>query len=515
MSRLTHPAPAPAASSAPGEVPPGDGTLTQVQEELLLLLNGEETAPPPRAAVVEAPPPPASPVPAPGDAPPEKVARSGAAGAQDPEAKTEGCPSCGFTGSWGMGSWCPECGYFPRVGRQGDAIEAADPEDALPPTLWSLIPGWIWALLGGMAGIMIVSASMPLVLKDPLHRGAAAAVQLGIGLLLGISSQVRAFIYAMKTHEQYKFYAIVTSPLAIWRGPIKLLPQTRPVFFCAAWGWTAALGAGLFMGLHWPVLLKAFQDYMAEVRKAEALNVLPKESKDKAKGGEKKPGEMSFGEFIGEIGKTLAPEEEKPKMKFKVKKEKSEKDIDELMEDLVSEVPVDMKDSGAEEGKTEDALKKAGDAAKNAEEAAKGAGDAAEGKDGESGDEQNPADDEPTGQRCLIIGYTANASGEVRSLLVAVPLKDGKLRFAAKLPLDSLTNRDLAELRKVLAKIRTKNPATPCPYGGVWVRPVLQCHVEHDGWTSDGRLRSPNVEELVIERTEIRERSASRTPTLR
>ncbi len=111
---------------------------------------------------------------------------------------------------------------------------------------------------------------------------------------------------------------------------------------------------------------------MAEVRKAEALNVLPKEAKDGAKGEETKPGEMTFGEFIGEIGKTLAPEEEKPKMKFKVKKEKSDKDIDELMEDLVSEVPVDMKDSGAEGGKTEDALKKAGDAAKDAEEAAKG-----------------------------------------------------------------------------------------------------------------------------------------------
>jgi hypothetical protein len=203
-------------------------------------------------------------------------------------------------------------------------------------------------------------------------------------------------------------------------------------------------------------------------------------------------------------------------MKFKVKKEKSDKDIDELMEDLVSEVPVDMKDSGAEEGKTEDALKKAGDAAKDAEEAAKGAGDAAgEGKEGEPGDDADSADDEPAGQRCLIIGYTANASGEVRSLLVAVPLKDGRLRFAAKLPLDALTNRDLAELRKVLVKIRTKNPATPCPYGGVWVRPVLQCRVEHDGWTSDGRLRSPSVEELVIERTDIRERSASRTPTLR
>lgn len=515
MSRSTHSASASTASK-------GEGTLTQVQEELLLLLNGEETAPPPRAAVVEAPPPPPVPAPSPPAPAPDagqgKAARAAAAGAQEAEAKAEGCPSCGFTGSWGMGSWCPQCGYFPRIGREGDVVEAAAPEDELPPTLWSLIPVWIWALLGGAAAIMILGACMPLFLQDPLHRGAAAALTLGIGLIAGCFSQVRAFVYAMQTHEQYKFYSIFTSPLAIWKGAIRLLPKTRPLFFCAAWGWTATLSAGLFMGLHWPVLLKAFQDYMAEVRRAEALNVRPKESQDKAKGEEKKPGEMSFGEFIGEIGKTLAPEEEKPKMKFKVKKEKSDKDIDELMEDLVSEVPVDMKDSGAEEGNTEDALKKAGDAAKDAEEAAKGAeaADAAgEGKDGEPGDDADPADEEPAGQRCLIIGYTANASGEVRSLLVAVPLKDGKLRFAAKLPLDSLTNRDLAELRKVMSKIRTKSPATACPYGGVWVRPVLQCHVEHDGWTSDGRLRSPHVEELVIERTNIRERSASRTPTLR
>lgn len=491
MSRQTSPDPA------------ASGTLTQVQEELLLLLNGEAVAPPPRAAVVEpppAPPPPAAAAPA---APP-------AGHTHDP--KTDGCPSCGFTGSWGMGSWCPQCGYFPRVGRQGDVVEAVAPEDEQPPTLWSLIPPWIWCLVGGMAAIVILSACMPLFLQDPLHRGAAAAVTLGIGLIAGCFSQVRAFIYAMQSHEQYQFYAIFTSPLAIWKAPVKQLPKTRLVFFCAGWGWTAALSAGLFMGLHWPVVLKAFQDYMTEVRRAEALNAAPKKARDKTKEEEKKPGEMSFGEFIGEIGKTLAPEEEKPKMKFKVKKEKSDKDIDELMEDLVSEVPVDMKDSGAEEGNTEDALKKAGDAAKDAEEAANAAG---EGKEGEAGDEADPAEEEPAGQRCLIIGYTANASGEVRSLLVAVPLKDGKLRFAAKLPLEALTNRDLAELRKVMTKIRTKNPATSCPYGGVWVRPVLQCHVEHDGWTSDGRLRSPRVEELVIERTNVRDRSASRTPTLR
>ncbi len=439
--------------------------VSQIQADLLSLLNTESPAPT-RPAAAES-------------------LEDEAAGAPT----AEGCPSCGFTGSWGMNSWCPKCGHFPRFGRSGETPTDETQTDELPPALWELVSGWIWVLIGGMVAIVAQSLLLPVFLQDPLLRGNAALTQIFIGILLGVVAQIRAYVLSSRTSENFKFYSIVTSPIAIWRGAVKLLPESRTVFFMAAWGWTAVLSGGLLIGVHWPVYLKAIQEHVRNQREAEAAAKsanpeVKKEDEEK----EKEPGEMTFGEFIGEIGKTFTPEEEKPRMKFRNGKD-ADGNLEEAMNQLLSDVPADMK-----EGEDADA-------------AAKGEGD------GESEDEKKP---ESLGQRCVIIGYTANASGEVRSLLVAAPLRDGRLRFAAKLPLDSLTNRDLLELRKVLTKLRSRNPACACPFGGVWIQPVLQCRVLNDGWTGEGRLRNARVEELILESIQApAPRSAAASKTVR
>lgn len=455
--------------------------VSQIQAELLSLLNSPGPAPTGPGGLTAVAPPLLT------SAAPPAAAPEGEAGSAE-----AGCPSCGFTGSWGMGSWCPKCGYFPRLGREGEVVP--DPNEAvdeLPPPVWELVAGWIWILIGGMVAIVATSLLLPVLIRDPLQRGSAAISQIFIGTLLVVFSQIRAYMLCARTSENFKFYSIVTSPLAIWRGAIKLLPDSKTVFFMAAWGWTASLSGGFLVGVHWPIYLKAFQEQMREQREAEAAakagKPAPKEEEKK-----KEPGEMTFGEFVGEIGKSLAPPEEKPKMKFRDGKGEGKEDMDEAMNKLLEDVPADMK---AEDGD--------------------GGGAAGEGKGGEGEAEDGKAE-EKVGQRCLIIGYTANGSGEVRSLLLAAPLRDGRLRFAAKLPLDSLTNRDLTELRRVLQKIRTRQQACACPFGGVWVQPVLQCRVLNEGWTSDGRLRNPHIEELILESTQApAPRSASTSRTVR
>jgi len=460
-------------STLPDPIAPGHD-VSQIQADLLSLLNSP--GPAGGGAVTVKPP---SPEPPADEGAPAPVAEAG-------------CPSCGFAGSWGMGSWCPQCGYFPRIGRQGDAVPDSDEAvDELPPPVWELVSGWIWALIGGMVAIVAISLLLSVLVRDPLQRGSAAIMQVFIGTLLGVFSQIRAYMLSARTSENFKFYSIVTSPLAIWRGAIKLLPDSKTVFFLAAWGWTASLSGGLLVGVHWPIYLKAFQEQMRERREADAAAAKGATPEDKAAEKTKEPGEMTFGEFVGEIGKTLTPPEEKPKMKFRGGKDDGKEDMDEAMNKLLDDVPADMKAEGGEGG----------------------AGDANE-KAGAEGESTEAKPEETAGQRCLIIGYTANASGEVRSLLLAAPLRDGRLRFAAKLPLDSLTNRDLVELRKVLQKIRTRQQACACPFGGVWVNPVLQCRVLNDGWTGEGRLRNPRIEELILESTQApapRSASAGRT----
>lgn len=443
-----------------------DTDLTQIQTELLSLLNTENPGP---------------------ARPDEPVIEPDASST----AKT-GCPSCGFEGSWGMGSWCPQCGYFPRLGRNGEAVpNELDKGDELPPAPWELVSGWVWILIGGMLAIVVQSLLLPVVLRDPFQRGSAALTQVFVGILLGVTSQVRAYILGSKTSENFAFYSILTSPIGIWRGAVKLLPGSKKVFFMAAWGWTAALSGSLLVGVHWPIYLKAFQDHVKQVREAEAAakaQTQQEKKEDEEEKKEKEAAEMTFGEFVGEIGKTLTPAEEKPRMKFRGGKD-GDGDVESAINELLSDVPADMKED------------------EEADEALKGAAG------GQTDEEKAP---ELLGQRCVIIGYTANASGEVRSLLVATPLRDGRLRFAAKLSLESLTNRDLLELRKVLLKLRTRSAACACPFGGTWTRPVLQCRVLNDGWTSDGRLRNARVDELILESIQApAPRSASASKVIR
>src|SRR5690606_11782096 len=94
---------------------------------------------------------------------------------------------------------------------------------------------------------------------------------------------------------------------------------------------------------------------------------------------------------------------------------------------------------------------------------------------------------EVTEVECLILGYTTNASGEIRSLLLAAAPDYRFLRFVGKLPVDRVAPQVLEELLQRFAQIPAPKPMVRCPYGGRWVQPELFCIATYEGWTADGR----------------------------
>ena len=98
---------------------------------------------------------------------------------------------------------------------------------------------------------------------------------------------------------------------------------------------------------------------------------------------------------------------------------------------------------------------------------------------------------------CLILGYTTNATGEIRSILLAAAPNRKLLRFVAKVPVDQVAPNVLATLLAKFEEIPASSPMVRCPYGGRWVQPELFCVVSFEGWTADERLHNVQVTRLM------------------
>jgi DNA ligase D-like protein (predicted ligase)/DNA ligase D-like protein (predicted polymerase)/DNA ligase D-like protein (predicted 3'-phosphoesterase) len=102
-------------------------------------------------------------------------------------------------------------------------------------------------------------------------------------------------------------------------------------------------------------------------------------------------------------------------------------------------------------------------------------------------------------QEVVIGGWRAGEGGRtsgIGSLLMGIPDKGG-LRYAGKVG-TGFTERDLANLKRTLAPLRTDEPPfnarlpTKDAKGVTFVEPTLVGEVRYSEWTSDGRLRQPS-----------------------
>src|SRR5262245_25767149 len=145
------------------------------------------------------------------------------------------CPKCRGPLWVVVGSrWCSNCGYRQITNDDptpGGATVSASREVSRPKGgEWSeirrLIPGWGWALLGGMAGIGLVSLAAGLLLPpDSLPRAIWTSAQVLVGLVSLLLAQVSVCGLLGLQREGIGLQDLIF-PDKIWRMAFRRLPET-------------------------------------------------------------------------------------------------------------------------------------------------------------------------------------------------------------------------------------------------------------------------------------------------
>lgn len=160
-----------------------------------------------------------------------------------------------------MASWCPECGYYPAVdAKRADAGSWADNMERIQPTaevcdeeesLLKAIDPWVWAMLAGIVGIVVMS----FMVKSMYHDAGARAGQwswpqllIGIGILIGAHGA--AAIYAMKRDRRLNGSDVIIAWIAIWQPTISILPDGHKRVWSLVWGATLAISSVAIIGDH-------------------------------------------------------------------------------------------------------------------------------------------------------------------------------------------------------------------------------------------------------------------------
>ncbi len=198
-----------------------------------------------------------------------------------------GCPKCGSLESWGRSSWCPQCGFYPRLGTtinpSEDVPAAAPVEEHAAPNgivqLWLQSPAWMKVLCLGVLAIFGESLAIRVVTPDKsVFRSVWASIQLLVGLgLFGTFHLIATFKATFKVNG-YSFMDGIVHPFDIWRPTIQELPGSARRVWLATWGLLAAVCAtGIIGGIRYSVLVedwgfrqRAKSDIAAQI-KAKAM----------------------------------------------------------------------------------------------------------------------------------------------------------------------------------------------------------------------------------------------------
>ncbi len=97
---------------------------------------------------------------------------------------------------------------------------------------------------------------------------------------------------------------------------------------------------------------------------------------------------------------------------------------------------------------------------------------------------------------CVILGYQADETGDLRSLVIGAVEEDGELRCVGKVG-SGLTDAMRAKLLALLRPRVRPGPLVECGMDAVWVEPDVYCAVAYLERTSTGNLRAPVFVELL------------------
>lgn len=193
-----------------------------------------------------------------------------------------------------MSSWCPACGYYPKL---NTIVEVETPKAALAAGLMTeedkapskelleSIPPWSWILLGGVAGVIALTVTARLTIADSaIPRGQLAVLQCLLGLVVALVGHGAAYFHGMTASEKFGPFDILMKPVAIWEPTLRKLPELAWRLWCVAWGLTASICALTIIG---GVTYSAiFEDWGAKKRAAPNLvHAITEQARQEKEGG--------------------------------------------------------------------------------------------------------------------------------------------------------------------------------------------------------------------------------------
>lgn len=243
-------------------------------------------------------------------------AHSNSATADAPPQHTGTCPKCGCDSSWGAGSWCPECGYYPGVS-EGISEVAAEPVDARAARKRDrILPTWVKVLLAGLFAVGAISlAAKYYFFYYSGNQGLWAIGQFLVGMTMACGAQFAATLVAMRANHQHSLLDGLSSPIEIWKPTFEKLPRGYRKVCCLAWGVMTVVLALVFIG---GIDYQAFFGEPEPYRpKSNVVHDFMRQAKKAAKAGANGPADMEDGlnELVGDMksaDKMALPSPDKP-----------------------------------------------------------------------------------------------------------------------------------------------------------------------------------------------------------
>lgn len=461
-------------------------------------------------------------------------------GNSPPVSESTACPKCGVDG-FKAEMWCAGCGYCPKAGFEGGGHLAEDEQQG-DLSIWQFIPGWLWLLMVVDLALIAGSFYFSWAIGGHHARTLVSGAVLALSSLLIVVSHFRAYFATLSTTHSQGAFDIVMKPMMVWRAAVRGLPTTSYLFCSLAWGTTGAImsvcviGGLDYMSIHnyvgrdEPVNLPSASTVAGAVIKGASamqteegaagdmqsmMSAVQDAAADANSGGSSPQG---IEEAVSQLANTTPMPDE------------ADADSD------LGEDPMGLEGEG-----TDEAIGEGGDEADDADGDADTEGDPADdlvgsndeprvtpGGPGEETDGSTDEGDSPETDRvassqhasanessletdtliaslppgevvhCAIVGFTVNASGEPRSLLLAAPIS-GNWRYITRLPIDEVPADVVADLTARFPEHRSPRPLVPCPFGGQWLTPDFFCEVHFPTSATGLRFGEPTFVEMQTE----------------
>lgn len=399
-----------------------------------------------------------------------------------------GCSHCGSQASWGTASWCPDCGYYPKLGRAVTPVEAAQ---AAPKTLkdfqWAIILG------GGVLALLVASICIRLSVADAPSRSQWAICQILLGLTLLCIAQVQAYLVASGSVGAITLGSLFFEPAKLWAPVLKSLPGNQRTLHLGVWSLSAMILAVAVVGIDFNSVFGSTASQRKPVNPMKTIMKVAGAAADSqtafsdgggdGEGGIDETGQPGDGPSAGGGNPNMSMEEavngfaggagvsnltSTSRAGAKPGKELSAGELKNAVEDALN--------SKAIEEVPEPTAAKFASLQQPPEESEPEVPLTA------SGEVRNDRSE------FIVFGYLTNGGGELRSILLA-DVRNEKLRFASKLPIDELTADRRRQLQLLLDSRRAKLQTIDAPYHARWVQPVVKVRIAHVGWTTSGELK--------------------------